>query len=386
MEAGWSRRYRAVRFWIIAILAASVCLGAAQASGATRKTAKPKQLLTRFDPNASSLPPGYEGTDPKQTVLSLMVAPKQELETTEEYERRLSAVPPATFAFQAPIRTSYDADTELLGVGVPIETSAIWVLRQSLYSAGMELHASDIARGSYVGTNAFGVKTKVSRYDRTEMVLAFPKRSSSWNSPYVFILRMKRDDVPNARRDLRVVVTAKLSAESVVWPERFQKDTPCVLATEYDVASATIDSPVEVRTCRYIVQSRNVDLILYNRRTGAILDRAILSAPELPPSSDIASAVRFEGSLPLSPLEGPTAQYTAVARRMKLTGEVVLDVTVGVDGRATSATVVKPLRFGLDESAVDAILQWKFQPPQAPSTIRLTVRFSPEAGGGIVVR
>jgi TonB family protein len=54
--------------------------------------------------------------------------------------------------------------------------------------------------------------------------------------------------------------------------------------------------------------------------------------------------------------------YTVEARVMKHHGTAVLYVVVGKDGRPHNVRLVRGLGLGLDEEAVEAILQWKFQP------------------------
>ena len=54
--------------------------------------------------------------------------------------------------------------------------------------------------------------------------------------------------------------------------------------------------------------------------------------------------------------------YSDEARTAKLDGSVLLSVVVGTDGLAHDLNVVKSLGMGLDEKAVEAVQQWKFQP------------------------
>jgi TonB family protein len=56
------------------------------------------------------------------------------------------------------------------------------------------------------------------------------------------------------------------------------------------------------------------------------------------------------------------AEYTDEARKAKLEGKVELWVTVGADGRTREIEVIRGLGAGLDEKAVDAVKQWRFQP------------------------
>jgi len=54
--------------------------------------------------------------------------------------------------------------------------------------------------------------------------------------------------------------------------------------------------------------------------------------------------------------------YTAEARKRGITGIIILEAVIGRDGLAKKVTVLKPLPYGLDQAAVDAVTQWKFKP------------------------
>ena len=56
------------------------------------------------------------------------------------------------------------------------------------------------------------------------------------------------------------------------------------------------------------------------------------------------------------------ARKLTQARVAKIQGTVVLTVVIGVDGHAADITLVRSIGFGLDEKALDAIMQWQFQP------------------------
>jgi len=55
-------------------------------------------------------------------------------------------------------------------------------------------------------------------------------------------------------------------------------------------------------------------------------------------------------------------KYSKQARDSQVEGVVVLSIVVQDDGSVTDAAVVKPLGFGLDEKATEAVIQWKFRP------------------------
>lgn len=71
----------------------------------------------------------------------------------------------------------------------------------------------------------------------------------------------------------------------------------------------------------------------------------------------------------------PDPQYSDAGFKLKIQGEVVLDVVIGVDGRATNVHVVKGLGYGLDEEAVKSASQiWRFKPALGPNGQPATVR------------
>jgi TonB family protein len=58
----------------------------------------------------------------------------------------------------------------------------------------------------------------------------------------------------------------------------------------------------------------------------------------------------------------PDPEYSEEARKAKYQGVVVLWVVVGPDGRPHDIRVQRSLGMGLDEKAMEAVRQWKFEP------------------------
>jgi TonB family protein len=54
--------------------------------------------------------------------------------------------------------------------------------------------------------------------------------------------------------------------------------------------------------------------------------------------------------------------YPAVAKESKISGVVILEVVIDHTGVVKDARVLKPLPFGLDQAALDAVKQWTFRP------------------------
>jgi periplasmic protein TonB len=63
----------------------------------------------------------------------------------------------------------------------------------------------------------------------------------------------------------------------------------------------------------------------------------------------------------------PPPSYTKKARKDKVEGSVVLEVTITPDGRATNISVKKSLREDLDSQAINAVAKWKFKPATTPN-------------------
>jgi TonB family protein len=69
-------------------------------------------------------------------------------------------------------------------------------------------------------------------------------------------------------------------------------------------------------------------------------------------------------------------EYTEVARAAKYQGTVLLYVEVGPDGLAHNIQVTRSLGLGLDQQAVEAVSQWKFNPGSKdgqPVTVAATI-------------
>lgn len=61
-------------------------------------------------------------------------------------------------------------------------------------------------------------------------------------------------------------------------------------------------------------------------------------------------------------LSNPDPEYSEEARKAKYQGTVVLWVVVGPDGRTHEIRVQRSLGMGLDEKAIQAVRQWRFDP------------------------
>lgn len=61
-------------------------------------------------------------------------------------------------------------------------------------------------------------------------------------------------------------------------------------------------------------------------------------------------------------ISGDEPSYTEVARRVRATGTVIIEAVIDEHGAVTDTRILKPLPFGLDGKAIEAVKTWKFIP------------------------
>lgn len=96
--------------------------------------------------------------------------------------------------------------------------------------------------------------------------------------------------------------------------------------------------------------------------TGNALDEANRhlqgAATDSPPDPGLIVV----GETVAKPLQTTEPEYTEEARLAQLEGTVVLSGTIGEDGSAHDLIVEQPIGLGLDEKAMDAAKDWRFNP------------------------
>jgi TonB family protein len=75
----------------------------------------------------------------------------------------------------------------------------------------------------------------------------------------------------------------------------------------------------------------------------------------------------------------PEPEFSEEARKAKFQGTVVLWLIVGREGRTHEVRVYRSLGMGLDEKAIEAIRQWRFEPGRKdgiPVAVQVNVEVS----------
>jgi TonB family protein len=158
-----------------------------------------------------------------------------------------------------------------------------------------------------------------------------------------------------------------------------------------------------VATARWIVGQSEVDAWIYGTLSNsvgglkltvdaypvsALAERYIAFDTSVPLTGDLKVLSKEEdkdefSSMPRSGHSGysypeciycPYMQYTAEGLKHQLSGTVVLEVTVDLDGHAKDIKVKVGLPFGLTQQAIDTVKEWRFKPAVGPDGKPAAVR------------
>ncbi len=94
-----------------------------------------------------------------------------------------------------------------------------------------------------------------------------------------------------------------------------------------------------------------------------------------------ANAVRVGGNVkPPVKIKDVQPVYPAIAKNAKIGGVVVIEATIGADGKVADTKVLRSVPL-LDQAALDAVKQWEYQPSTqngkpVPVVMTVTVNFT----------
>jgi len=71
-------------------------------------------------------------------------------------------------------------------------------------------------------------------------------------------------------------------------------------------------------------------------------------------------------------------QYPREARNKHLQGVVIVQGTVGTDGKLSDIEVTRPLGAGLSEAAIECVKKWRFKPAKMADGTEVPVRINIE--------
>lgn len=92
-----------------------------------------------------------------------------------------------------------------------------------------------------------------------------------------------------------------------------------------------------------------------NFRHCSVVPESSVEIPSPPPEQAITNS----DPVVLNKVE---PEYTDAARHLKISGSVLIGLVVDENGNTCDLRVLRPLGYGLDEKALDAVAKWHFRP------------------------
>jgi protein TonB len=115
---------------------------------------------------------------------------------------------------------------------------------------------------------------------------------------------------------------------------------------------------------------------------GGVVGGVVGGLPEAPPPPPPPQApVRVGGNIkPPTKTRDVKPVYPAIAQSARVQGVVIIEATIGPDGRVKDAKVLRSIPL-LDQAALDAVKQWEFTPTllngvPVPVIMTVTVNFT----------
>jgi protein TonB len=114
---------------------------------------------------------------------------------------------------------------------------------------------------------------------------------------------------------------------------------------------------------------------------GGVVGGVVGGLPAAPPPPPPAAPVRVGGNIkPPTKTHDVRPVYPPIAQSARVQGVVIIEATIGADGRVKDTKVLRSIPL-LDQSAVDAVKQWRFTPTllngvPVPVIMTVTVNFT----------
>jgi len=111
-------------------------------------------------------------------------------------------------------------------------------------------------------------------------------------------------------------------------------------------------------------QGKNAEADKLRERARPVRARQIREmVARIPPSADSTPGLKIGVGINAPVVANKVEpKYTPIAKMAKHQGSALLLLVIGVDGSVRNVELIRAVGLGLDEQAVEAVLQWKFTP------------------------
>jgi TonB family protein len=163
-------------------------------------------------------------------------------------------------------------------------------------------------------------------------------------------------DAVKAAQDARAALDAELKAQEGKWFKSYDKARELAATAKAAGDRAAADAVAAKEQAEAIAAKEKADAEAREKAKAA--------------------AVRVGGKIkPPTKIKNVTPVYPAAAKSANVAGMVIIEATIGGDGKVIAAKVLRSVPM-LDEAALDAVRQWEFTPTLlngAPVPIVMTV-------------
>jgi protein TonB len=165
-----------------------------------------------------------------------------------------------------------------------------------------------------------------------------------------------------AAQDARATLDAELKAQEGKWFKSYAKTKELAVA-----AKAAGDKAA-------------ADAVAGKEKADAIAAKAKADAAARAKAK--AAAVRIGGQIKApTKIKDVKPVYPAIAKSARVAGVVMIEATIGPDGKVIDAKVVRSIPL-LDQAALDAVRQWEYTPTllngvPVPVLVTVTINFRP---------
>lgn len=164
-----------------------------------------------------------------------------------------------------------------------------------------------------------------------------------------------------AAQDARAALDAELKAQEDKWVKSYDK------ARELAVAAKAAGD----RAATNAVAGKEKADVVEAREKAVAAARAKAKVAPLRVGGRISTPTKIKDVKP---------EYPAVAQAARVTGAVVIEATIGEDGKVIDAKVVRSIPM-LDQAALDAVRQWTYTPTllngvPVPVLVTVTINFT----------
>jgi TonB family protein len=168
-----------------------------------------------------------------------------------------------------------------------------------------------------------------------------------------------------AAEEAQSAADAELKAQDARWIQSYDRARELAVAAKAAADKAAADAATGRERAEVTAVREKA------AREKAAAGRAKLARAPIRVGGQIKPPVKIKDVPPV---------YPAVAQSARVQGEVVIEATVGEDGKVADARVVKSIPL-LDQAALDAVNQWEYQPSllngvPTPVVMTITVRFT----------